>query len=192
MEKIILASGSPRRRELLSQIDIEYDVVLSNVEEHTEEILPDKIVMDLSRQKALEVALRVEEGKIVLGADTVVAVDDTILGKPVSRDNAFEMIESLSGREHSVYTGVTLVKRNGNSEKIVSFSEKTDVYVKEMSDDEIWAYIDTTEPMDKAGAYGIQGRFAAFVEKINGDYNNIVGLPISRVYDELKKFTCEV
>ncbi len=189
MEKIILASGSPRRRELLSQIDIVYDVVLSNVEEHTEEILPDKLVMDLSRQKALEVASRVDEGKIVLGADTVVAVDDIILGKPSSRDHAFLMIKSISGRQHSVYTGVTLVKRNGSFEKIVSFSEKTDVYVKEMSDDEIWTYIDTNEPMDKAGAYGIQGRFAAFVEKINGDYNNIVGLPISRVYDELKKFT---
>lgn len=192
MEKIILASGSPRRRELLSQIDIEYEVILSNVDEHTEETLPDKIVMDLSRQKALEVASRAAEGKIVLGADTVVAVDDTILGKPSSRDNAFEMIRSLSGRVHSVYTGVTLVKKCGKSNKIVSFSEKTDVYVKEMSDDEIWAYIDTGESKDKAGAYGIQGRFAAFVEKINGDYNNIVGLPISRVYDELKKFTCEV
>lgn len=188
MEKIILASGSPRRRELLSQIDIEYEVVLSNVKEYTKETVPDRFVMDLSAQKALEVASKVDNNKIVLGADTVVAVDDIILGKPESKDNAFEMLKSLSGRAHSVYTGVTLVKISGKTEKIVSFSEKTDVYVKEMSDDEIWAYIDTDEPMDKAGAYGIQGRFAAFVEKINGDYNNIVGLPISKVYDELKKF----
>ncbi len=188
MEKIILASASPRRRELLSQIDIEYDVVLSNVKEHTKETLPDKIVMDLSRQKALEVALRTEEGRIVLGADTVVAVDDVILGKPTSREHAYEMIKSFSGREHSVYTGVTLVRKNGDTEKIVTFSEATKVYVKEMTDEEIWSYIDSDNPMDKAGAYGIQGRFAAFVEKINGDYSNIVGLPISKVYDNLKNF----
>lgn len=187
MDKIILASGSPRRRELLSQIGIEYEVISSNVNEKTEEAQPDLMVMDLSRQKASEVASKVQTGTIVLGADTVVSVDGKILGKPASKEDAFRMIKSLSGRMHSVYTGVTLIKKVHDKDKIISFAEKTEVYVKEMSNEEIWSYIESKEPMDKAGAYGIQGRFAAFVEKINGDYNNIVGLPVSKVYDKLKE-----
>lgn len=187
MDRIILASGSPRRRELLSQIGIEYDVVLSSISEETEETRPDLMVMDLSGKKASEVASRAEPGRVVLGADTVVAVDGKIMGKPASEEDAFRMLKSLSGREHSVYTGVTLIKRTFEKDEIITFAEKTDVYVKEMSDAEIRSYIESGEPMDKAGAYGIQGRFAAFVEKINGDYNNIVGLPVSKVYDRLKE-----
>lgn len=187
MDRIILASGSPRRRELLSQIGIEYDVVLSSISEETEETRPDLMVMDLSVKKASEVASRAEPGRVVLGADTVVAVDGKIMGKPASEEDAFRMLKSLSGREHSVYTGVTLIKRTFEKDEIITFAEKTDVYVKEMSDAEIRSYIESGEPMDKAGAYGIQGRFAAFVEKINGDYNNIVGLPVSKVYDRLKE-----
>ena len=187
MDRIILASGSPRRKELLNQIGIEYEVILSNVDEETEEIHPDLIVMDLSRQKALEVASKVKDGSVVLGADTVVAVDGKILGKPASKYDAFDMLKSLSGREHCVYTGVTLIKKYTEKDEIITFAEKTEVYVKEMSDDEIRMYIESGESMDKAGAYGIQGRFAAFVEKINGDYNNIVGLPVSKVYDRLKE-----
>lgn len=187
MDKIILASGSPRRRELLSQIGIEYEVISSNVSEKIEEAQPDLMVMDLSRQKASEVASKVQTGTIVLGADTVVSVDGKILGKPASKEEAFGMIKSLSGRMHSVYTGVTLIKKAYDKDKIISFAEKTEVYVKEMSNEEIWLYIESEEYFDKAGAYGIQGRFAAFVERINGDYNNIVGLPVSKVYDKLKE-----
>lgn len=200
MNKIILASGSPRRKELLSQIGIEYDVVVSNIEEYTDETGPDKIVEALSRQKALATAEGCDnaqkepataEGcdgtRIILGADTVVSVDGIILGKPSSKEDAYRMLKLISGRNHEVYTGVTLVKKSGEDRKIITFSEKTLVYVKEMTDEEIWNYIESGEPMDKAGAYGIQGRFAAFVEGIDGDYNNIVGLPVSRVYDMLKR-----
>ena len=200
MNKIILASGSPRRKELLSQIGIEYDVVVSNIEEYTDETEPDKIVEALSRQKALATAEGCDnaqkepataEGcdgtRIILGADTVVSVDGIILGKPSSKEDAYRMLKLISGRNHEVYTGVTLVKKSGEDRKIITFSEKTLVYVKEMTDEEIWNYIESGEPMDKAGAYGIQGRFAAFVEGIDGDYNNIVGLPVSRVYDMLKR-----
>ncbi|MBQ9886218.1 MAG: septum formation protein Maf [Lachnospiraceae bacterium] len=213
MNKIILASGSPRRKELLSQIGIEYDVVVSNIEEYTDETEPDKIVEALSRQKALataegcdnaqkepataegcdnaQKALATAEDcddtRIILGADTVVSVDGIILGKPSSKEDAYRMLKLISGRNHEVYTGVTLVKKSGEDRKIITFSEKTLVYVKEMTDEEIWNYIESGEPMDKAGAYGIQGRFAAFVEGIDGDYNNIVGLPVSRVYDMLKR-----
>ena len=187
MNKIILASGSPRRKELLSQIGIEYDVVVSNIEEYTDETEPDKIVESLSRQKALATAEGCDDTRIILGADTVVSVDGIILGKPSSKEDAYRMLKLISGRNHEVYTGVTLVKKSGEDRKIITFSEKTLVYVKKMTDEEIWNYIESGEPMDKAGAYGIQGRFAAFVEGIEGDYNNIVGLPVSRVYDMLKK-----
>lgn len=198
-KKIILASGSPRRRELLSQIGLSFTVRVSEADEHTEETKPEKLVCILSERKALAVwdELTEEEKKesILIGADTVVAVDDRILGKPADETEAFRMIELLQGRSHQVYTGVTILGQGGlqpladetNTCSIQKkqFFEKTDVLVYPMSEEEITAYVKTGEPLDKAGAYGIQGSFAAYIQGINGDYSNVVGLPVGRLYHEL-------
>lgn len=189
MGKIILASASPRRKELLRQVGIEPDIIPSRVEEVITSVRPDLAVMELSAQKAEDIAAGVMARgageNIVIGADTVVAVDGKILGKPVSRQNAIEMLELLQGREHQVYTGVTLVFCKTGER--VTFAEKTDVWIYPMSRQQIEAYADTGEPLDKAGAYGIQGCFAAYVKGICGDYNNVVGLPVGRVYQELSR-----
>ena len=198
-KKIILASGSPRRRELLSQIGLSFTVRVSEADEHTEETKPEKLVCILSERKALAVwdELTEEEKKesILIGADTVDAVDDRILGKPADETEAFRMIELLQGRSHQVYTGVTILRQGGlqpladetNTCSIQKkqFFEKTDVLVYPMSEEEITAYVKTGEPLDKAGAYGIQGSFAAYIQGINGDYSNVVGLPVGRLYHEL-------
>lgn len=193
---IILASGSPRRKELLSQIGLDFRSVTSNADETTDKNRPEEMVLELSRKKAeaaasLNAAVRknaaadFEGGDkyVYIGADTVVYAQDRILGKPADREEAFLMLKSLSGKSHSVFTGVTLLCGTDT----ISFYEETKVFVYEMTDDEIWAYIDTGEPMDKAGAYGIQGAFAAFVSRIEGDYNSVVGLPVGRLYQEMRK-----
>lgn len=198
-KKIILASGSPRRKEMLSQIGLSFTVRVSEADEHTEETKPEKLVCILSERKALAVwdELTEEEKKesILIGADTVVAVDDRILGKPADETEAFQMIKLLQGRSHQVYTGVTILRQGGLqpleegtstcSIQKKQFFEKTDVLVYPMSEDEITAYVKTGEPLDKAGAYGIQGSFAAYIQGINGDYSNVVGLPVGRLYHEL-------
>ncbi|RHV47103.1 septum formation protein Maf [Lachnospiraceae bacterium OM04-12BH] len=198
-KKIILASGSPRRKELLSQIGLSFTVRVSEADEHTEETKPEKLVCILSERKALAVwdELTEEEKKesILIGADTVVAVDDRILGKPADETEAFRMIELLQGRSHQVYTGVTILRQGGLQPleegtgtcgiQKKQFFEKTDVLVYPMSEEEITAYVKTGEPLDKAGAYGIQGSFAAYIQGINGDYSNVVGLPVGRLYHEL-------
>lgn len=206
MDSIILASASPRRRELLSQIGIEYEVIPSKKEEAVTSTVPSEIVMELAKQKAEDIVMQVKQpGKLVLGADTIVALDGEVMGKPVDEQDAFSMISKLQNNTHQVYTGVSLSCLKEDDE-IVShvFYEKTDVYVYPMSEDEIWEYIHTKsfsnnskvskwdsgrEPYeceDKAGAYGIQGPFAAYIQGIKGDYNNVVGLPVGRVYQELK------
>lgn len=198
-KKIILASGSPRRKELLAQIGLSFTVRVSEADEHTEETKPEKLVCILSERKALAVwdELTEEEKKesILIGADTVVAVDDRILGKPADETEAFQTIKLLQGRSHQVYTGVTILWQGGLqpleegtstcSIQKKQFFEKTDVLVYPMSEDEITAYVKTGEPLDKAGAYGIQGSFAAYIQGINGDYSNVVGLPVGRLYHEL-------
>lgn len=150
---------------------------------------PDQIVEDLSLQKAQDIAEQVETGTIVIGSDTVVALDGEILGKPHTPEKATEMLRQIQGRSHQVYTGVTLIVKgageNGTDE-VVSFSEKTEVHVYPMTEEEIKRYVDTKDPLDKAGAYGIQGAFAAFVEGISGSFYNVMGLPIGRLYQELK------
>ena len=176
--KIVLASGSPRRRELLTQAGVEYIVDPASIDEVTSETLPAKVVEDLSRQKALAVAAN-HKGEIVLAADTVVAFDDKILGKPKDEEDAFNMLTELSGRVHQVYTGVTIVDEDGN---VKTFSECTKVSMYNNSPETIRNYIASKEPMDKAGAYGIQGLGAVLVQGIEGDYNNVVGLPLARVY----------
>ena len=198
MNQIILASGSPRRKELLEQIGLEFEICPAKGEEIITKTIPEEVVMELSRQKAEEVGgmvsaygenhseLTTPQDILVIGADTVVAYDGQILGKPKDREHAMEMLRMLSGHTHSVYTGVTCVfidKKGRCGEHI--FYEKTDVTMYPMTETEIQRYVDTGEPMDKAGSYGIQGRCAIHVKEIRGDYNNVVGLPVSRLYQEL-------
>lgn len=183
----ILASGSPRRRELLGQIGIVPEVKPSHVEEKVTSQVPEDVVVELSAQKAEDVAADAPEGVMVLGADTVVAIDGMILGKPGSHEEACEMIRRLQGTRHQVYTGVTLIYKEAGGCRGVSFAEKTDVDLFSMTEEEIRTYAESEEPMDKAGAYGIQGVFAKYVSGIHGDYNNVVGLPVGRVYQEWKR-----
>lgn len=183
---IILASASPRRQELLRQIGIEPVIRPSQVEEIMAFVVPEEVVVDLSMQKAEDVAADSPLGSVVLGADTVVAVDGMILGKPKSHEEAYEMINRIQGKTHQVYTGVTIMVKEEDGAYGTSFFEKTDVEVYPMTEEEICAYTESEEPMDKAGAYAIQGQFAAYIKGIRGDYSNVVGLPSGRVYQEIK------
>lgn len=190
MIQIILASQSPRRKELLTQVGMKFVVCPSTIEEHITEKNPVDVVKELSRQKAEDVAQKVvskENAKdfLVIGADTIVVYEDQILGKPVDKDDAIRMLGMLQGKTHSVYTGVTLVLQRENR-KVITFAEKTEVVMCPMNQEEIEWYVNTGEPMDKAGAYGIQGLCARFIREIRGDYNNVVGLPVGRIYQELK------
>lgn len=195
MNKIILASASPRRRELLAQIGLAFEVMPGSIEEKTTSRKPWEMVMELSAMKAEEIFNRLsyEERSmsIVVGADTVVALGERIMGKPGSEKEAENMLTLLQGNSHQVYTGVTLVwdKEGEGAPAKVSFYEKTEVVMCPMSSQEIKAYVATGEPMDKAGAYGIQGKCAPFIREIHGDYYNVVGLPISRLYQEIKKIS---
>lgn len=186
--RVVLASASPRRKELLAQIGIEPEVRPSLLEEETREKKPDCLVMELSRQKAENIARGCDAGTMVIGADTVVAVGNQILGKPGTPMMAYDMIERLQGRIHQVYTGVTvLLRQEGGRIHGITFSEKTDVHVFPMTPKEISEYAECGEPLDKAGAYGIQGRFAAYIRGIDGDYSNVVGLPLGRLNQEIKE-----
>lgn len=179
---IILASQSPRRQELLKLITSDFEIKVSNVDETLpDKITPKEAVMYLSKIKAEPFA---DSDDIVIGADTVVALDGKILGKPKSEENAKEMLRFLSGRTHSVFTGVTLA----SDKKTKTFAVETKVKFFELTNEEIDAYIKTKEPFDKAGAYGIQGYGSLLVEKIDGDYFNVVGLPVSTLARELKAF----
>ena len=191
--RIILASGSPRRTELLQTAGIVHEVVVSGADEDVQEENPARLVEMLSSRKAEEVYERLVQQEpsgdlVVIGADTVVAADGKILGKPEDEEDARRMLRMLSGRSHHVYTGVTLCGRMGSVRREVSFSEESAVHVAQLTEEEISEYIDSGEPMDKAGAYGIQGAFMKFVSGIEGDYFNIVGLPVSHLYQEMKQF----
>ncbi|MCI5874528.1 MAG: Maf family protein [Clostridiales bacterium] len=200
MGQIILASASPRRKELLEQIGISFDICPAKGEEIITKKIPHEVVQELASQKAKEVAgmvkayeasheeLMTPQDIMVIGADTIVAYENQILGKPKEEEDAFRMLSLLSGNTHSVYTGVSIVLL-GASGKVgeLTFYEKTDVAMRQMDDAEIRRYIATGEPMDKAGAYGIQGKCAIYIDKISGDYNNVVGLPVAAIYRELKK-----
>lgn len=208
--RLVLASASPRRRELLSQIGLEFTVMPSTKEENAKTTEAGALVQELSRQKAVDIWEQLSGGQgqnpdadqeqiseetqepnlngkrqpelLVIGADTVVCCERKILGKPHSREAAAEMLTALQGRSHEVYTGVTLYSQS----ETVTFFECTQVEFYPMTEVEISEYIDSKEPMDKAGAYGIQGLGARFVKGIRGDYNNVVGLPVGRLYQELK------
>lgn len=244
MRKIVLASASPRRSDLLRQAGWEFEVVPAQGEERTTKALPQEVVEELALQKAREVASRLPnppgERLLVLAADTVVAYGGQILGKPKDRADAVRMLSLLNGQTHSVYTGVALLERGAgasagsvllerhadadksegialpeccageesvlvehhadvragtgmgaDAEWILCFHEETKVTMYPMTQAEIESYVDTGEPMDKAGAYGIQGKCAIYIERICGDYNNVVGLPIARIYQEMKKHHME-
>lgn len=187
-EPIVLASQSPRRKALLELIGIHPTVVPSHVEEHTEETAPDAVVKDLSRQKAFAVAEKYKDDPaLIIGADTIVWFEDHILGKPKDADEAVRMITAYAGHTHEVFTGVTLI-RTGNAPKHITFCDRSSVEVYPMSQQEIRDYVATGEPFDKAGGYGIQGPFACYVKAIHGDYHNVVGLPIGRLWQVLKSF----
>lgn len=205
MRRIILASASPRRKELLEQIGLEFEICPAKSEEIITKTVPQEVVMELSRQKAEEVAVMVttynEKHKeivtpsdiLIIGADTVVAYGGQILGKPKDEQDAKRMLSMLSGNTHSVYTGVTLclIDPNGRVGEIV-FYEKTDVTMFPITEEEMERYIATGEPFDKAGSYAIQGKSAIFIEKIEGDYNNVVGLPVTHIYQKLKEVGIDI
>ena len=193
---IILGSASPRRRELLAQIGAEFEVRVSNKEEVYHSNVPEEIVKELALMKAENVAEELAEenpagavkSTVVIGADTIVVQDGKILGKPADEADAVRMLTGLQGRRHDVYTGVAVLDYDENGEKrVYNYPVGTAVYVNEMTEEEIRAYVETKDPLDKAGAYGIQGRFAAHIDRIEGDYYNVVGLPVSRVYRTLRK-----
>ncbi len=184
---VILASGSPRRRELLAQANFTFTVCPAKGEEHTTKTLPYEIVCELSHQKALEIAQTQKNACYVIGADTIVAFENHILGKPKNPADAIRMVSMLQGNTHQVYTGVTLIEICADGilrEK--TFYEETRVHVCPMTKEDIASYVATGEPLDKAGAYGIQGAFSIYISGIEGDYFNVVGLPISRLYHEIK------
>lgn len=191
--KIILASASPRRRELMAMAGYEFEIKVSHKEENYVSTEPSEIVKELALLKAEDIAeqeIELSKGNnlVVIGADTVVAHAGKILGKPKSKEDAFHMIKGFQGDKHQVYTGVAVLKYDEEGHKtVVNEAVKTDVYVNTMTDEEIWKYIETDNVMDKAGSYGIQSGFAIHIEKIEGDYFNVVGLPISYIYEVMKQ-----
>lgn len=204
--RIVLASASPRRRELLGQIGLEFETAVSNVREETLAAEPWRMAEELSAQKAEAVFALQEQkprreqkpfpdetgeegGLLVIGADTVVAADGCVLGKPADPADAARMLEMLSGRSHEVYTGVTLIHRSaGGRISRKTFHERTEVSFYPMSGEEIARYVSTGDCMDKAGAYGIQGFCARYVRELRGEYSNVVGLPVGRLYQEIKEW----
>ena len=189
--KVILASGSPRRKELLEKMGLEFEIRKSDKEEIVTSENPEEVVKELALQKAEDVAEQLqddtEQDILLIGADTVVARQDRIMGKPENPEMAYEMIESLQGDTHMVYTGVALLIRQSGSWRTRNFAVGTKVEVASMTKKEIEDYIATGEPMDKAGAYAIQGQFSVFVKGIEGDYNNVVGFPVAEVYRILQE-----
>jgi septum formation protein len=184
--KYILASGSPRRRELLARTGIEFDVVSSDIEEIITKETPSDIVMELAYQKALNVYQKLNMSDCtVIGADTIVVYRDEILGKPADKHEAYDMLSMLADRTHQVYTGVSLLVNIAGKLGTKTFYEKTDVTLYPISKEDLHTYVESGDCLDKAGAYGIQGNFAIHVKGINGDYNNVVGLPLGRLYQEM-------
>ncbi len=198
--KVVLASKSPRRKQLLEQIGVEFDIWPSTCEEITQKSLPEEVCIELCKLKAMDVASQIKtyqeehpelvtpQDILVIGADTIVSCEGEILGKPHDEADAKKMLCQLSDNMNSVYTGVCFIfiSKDGRAGEY-SFYEKTDVYFYPIPEDDIDKYIESGEPMDKAGAYGIQGVLAKFVKSVDGDFYNVVGLPLSRIWHELSK-----
>lgn len=218
MSRIILASASPRRKELLNQIGLVFEILSSDKEEITAKKKPQEVVQEFSYQKAKDVFSKIEkesekkqenqqdafdeckkeevelqeeetgmEDLLVIGADTIVYYDGKVFGKPGSKQEAYDMIKVLQGNTHEVYTGVTLAWKTAGKLGTYTFFEKTEVVIYPMEKEEIISYVKSGEPMDKAGAYAIQGHFGAYIKEIRGEYNNVVGLPVGRLFQEMKK-----
>ena len=183
MQHIILASASPRRKEILELADLSFDIMPSNAEEITTKIKPNEVVMELASIKAKDIYEKSDKQSMIVGADTVVAYQGQILGKPKDEADAKRMLRMLSGQTHEVYTGVCVIE-DGEAK---TFYEETKVTFYEISDEQIDHYIKSGEPMDKAGSYGIQGKAAIFIKGIEGDYYNVVGFPIARFLQEITK-----
>jgi len=183
---VVLASASARRQELLKRLVEEYQVIVSDFDESSVQFNNDcrSYVMELARGKALSVARGLNSASLVIGCDTIVAYGGSVLGKPLDREDAFSMLKMLSGKKHQVYSGIALVNRS--SGQVMSDYVMTEVKFDQLSDDEIRGYIATGEPMDKAGAYGIQGHGGVFVEEIHGCYYNVVGLPLNKLKNMIK------
>ena len=180
--RLILASASPRRQELLQDLSYPFDIVAADCEEYFDRFLPiASAIEQIARQKALTVWEQHPEA-VVLGADTMVCFKDQMMGKPENREDAYRMLKQLSGKTHTVVSGVAIVWKG----KAELFHEKTSVTFYELEEELLERYLDSNEPYDKAGAYGIQGKFASYIKGIDGDYNNVVGLPVGRVYQEMK------
>ena len=184
--KVILASGSPRRKSLFELMGFEFEVITSDVDEKEEEyIYPEVKVLELSYKKAAKVAENVKEG-IVVGADTIVVLDDNVLEKPEDNQQAKKMLRTLSGRTHTVYTGFSILQKPEG--RCVSEYSKTEVSFRDLKDDEIDAYIATKSPFDKAGGYGIQDFGALFVNKVDGCFYNVMGFPVTKFYSTMRQF----
>lgn len=183
MRHIILASASPRRKEILQLADLDFDIMPSNAEEITTKTAPQEVVMELASIKAKDIYEQSDKQSMIVGADTVVAYQGQILGKPSDKEDAKRMLSMLSGQTHEVYTGVCVIEDG----EVKTFYEETKVMFYDISEDEIDHYIQTGEPMDKAGSYGIQGKAAVFIKGIEGDYYNVVGFPIARFLHEITK-----
>ena len=183
--KIVLASKSPRRKELLSLLDLDFEIITADIDETMNPSLPvtDEVAR-ISYEKAVAVASGLTPDTIIISADTIVELDGELMGKPTNETDAAQMLGSLSGKTHNVHTAVTVLRGDKHKTRVVT----TAVTFRDITDEEITAYIDTLEPMDKAGAYGIQGRGSKFVSGINGDYFNVVGLPVCTLYTMLKDF----
>lgn len=188
MKKIILASSSPRRKEILAMCGLDFDVMPSDCDENIRADSPEELVLKLSQLKCSDVAGRAQKDRLVVGADTIVVFEGLILGKPADGADAFRMLRALSGNTHTVYTGVSI--KDTDTGKNISFYEQTDVTMYGVPDEILRRYIETGEPMDKAGAYGIQGKGAFLVKKIDGDFYTVMGFPISHfistLYDEFR------
>ncbi len=180
---LVLASGSPRRSEILSTMGLSYTIDVSQVDEHAYGS-PDQMVIELSGRKARAVAQKHDDA-LVLAADTLVYGAGKVLGKPEDPQDASRMLRALSGTWHEVYTGLTLI--NTKNGKCIQSCECTRVHFVDLSDEEIWAYIDTKDPLDKAGGYGIQGQAGMFIDRIDGSYSNVVGLPMAALRRMLKE-----
>ncbi|MAL17580.1 MAG: septum formation inhibitor Maf [Balneola sp.] len=194
MPRIILASQSPRRKRLLEQIGLDFEVHPSNVDEVSSEQEPSLLVEDLALQKANDVAHSFPDS-LIIGSDTLVVLNNEVIGKPRDEDEAAEFLLNLSDTTHLVLTGVAFVKtnKNGQIEGSKTFHEQTKVTFSTLAEEEIRAYAKSGNPLDKAGAYGIQDDLGAlFVEKIEGDYYNVVGFPLNRFYREMKTFMPEL
>lgn len=187
MKKIILASKSPRRKELLDIINIDYEIMESNCDESTVKLdnSPEVYVQKLSILKASDVSKRVKSEALIIGADTIVEYNGKFLGKPKDKQDAYNMISLLSGKSHNVYTGICVM--NSKTKEFTSTFEKTEVIFREIEHNEIEKYISCNEPYDKAGSYAIQGLASCFIKGIVGDYNNVVGLPVYKLTRLLKE-----